>query len=558
MKIRRALLALALCLTTPWRAAGEAPPPAPPVQWKHDWANGAVFYQILVRSFADSNGDGKGDLPGLVSKLDYLNDGDPATHDDLGVDAIWLLPVFSSGSYHGYDTLDYDDIDRELGTNEDFQRLCREAHKRGIRVIVDLVLNHTSIDHPWFKDSASSPKSPKRDWYVWRPDDPGWTRPWSNDATWHKKNGDYYYGLFWSGMPDLNFRNPEVRAEAERIAKLWLDRGVDGFRLDAARHLIEGPDGEQADTPETHAFWKEFAAYVRGVRPDAILVGEVWTGSQGIAPYYGDTSVIAGGDELPMTFDFPIGGAIVSAVKTGKAVNVFSQLHEMQRYYPRGVLDAPFLKNHDQARVATELDGDLPRLRAAAAVLLTLPGAPFIYYGEEIGMRNYGPGFGSRGGAGKQDQDKRTPLPWDGTPRGGFSTAKPWHDFSGGHETLNVASERADPGSLLSRYRDLIALRHGSEALRQGELELQPAQEGILLFLRRSAGETVLVAHNLGATAASATGVKLPDGVPSVLFADPGVGALTPGKGGWTVEIPPFSFGAWKIQAGGTPKASAP
>ncbi|MCB1058058.1 MAG: alpha-amylase, partial [Acidobacteria bacterium] len=207
--------------------------PPEPVQWDLDWADGAVFYEIFVRSFADSDGDGIGDFKGLTAKLDYLNDGDPATTGDLGIEGIWLMPVFASPSYHGYDTTDYDAVNPEYGTLEDFETFLAEAHRRGIRVIVDLVLNHTSAQHPWFVASASSPDSPKRDWYEWSDTDPGWTRPWGEPGapTWHEKNGAYYYGIFWSGMPDLNFRNPEVREEAKRLARQWLDRGVDGFRL---------------------------------------------------------------------------------------------------------------------------------------------------------------------------------------------------------------------------------------------------------------------------------------------------------------------------------------
>ena len=225
-----------------------------------------------MRSFQDSDGDGKGDLKGLSSRLDYVK--------DLGVDALWLMPVFDSPSYHGYDTTDYEKINPDYGTNGDFERLLAEAHRRGMHVVVDLVLNHTSWKHPWFVESASSPGSPKRDWYVWSATDLHWPQPWNaNSDTWHEKNGAYYYGLFWAGMPDLNYRTPAVREEAKRIASLWLSRGVDGFRLDAARHLIETGPGEhgQNDTPETHAFWKEFAAYVRSVKQDAVLIGENWT-----------------------------------------------------------------------------------------------------------------------------------------------------------------------------------------------------------------------------------------------------------------------------------------
>ena len=262
------------------------------------------------------------------------------------------MPVFASPSYHGYDTVDYETINPDYGTNADFARLLSEAHRRGIRVIVDFVVNHTGSGHPWFVDSASSPSSAHRDWYVWRTDDPGWTQPWGGtNPTWHPLNGFYFYGVFWSGMPDLNFRTPAVRREIERLASLWLDRGVDGFRLDAARHIVEdGPGQAQVDTPETHAYWKEFAAFVRAAKPQATLVGENWTDTPIIATYFGSTAEIAGGDELPMNFDFPLAERILAGVDSGDAAAISAKLAEIQGVYPPGVVDAPFLTNHDQVR----------------------------------------------------------------------------------------------------------------------------------------------------------------------------------------------------------------
>src|SRR5205085_5554719 len=253
---------------------GGAPPLVPATRepaLSAEWWNGAVVYEVFVRSFSDSDGDGKGDLAGLIKKLDYLNDGDPSTSTDLGVDAIWLMPIFASPSYHGYDTTDYESINPAFGTSADFDAVIAAAHQRGIKVILDLVLNHTGSGHPWFVDSAASPASAHRNWYVWSATDPGWTPPWGGGGdTWHFLNGSYYYGVFFSGMPDLNYRSQAVGDEMKRIAKVWLDRGADGFRLDAARYLIEnGSGGGQEDQPETHAFWKEFSAYVRSVKPSA-------------------------------------------------------------------------------------------------------------------------------------------------------------------------------------------------------------------------------------------------------------------------------------------------
>jgi len=546
---------LALLMCAPQHAAppaairAERPPtrtvaPRGPVQWQNDWARGAVFYEVFVRSFRDSDGDGKGDLKGLIEKLDYLNDGDPATTTDLGVDALWLMPVFASPSYHGYDTIDYETINPDYGSNSDFARLLSEAHRRGIRIILDFVINHTGSDHPWFVDSASSASSAHRNWYVWSPTDPGWTQPWGgSNPTWHPLNGSYFYGVFWSGMPDLNFRTPAVRREIERLARLWLDRGVDGFRLDAARHIIEDGGGQaQVDTPETHAYWKEFASFVRAARPEATLVGENWTDTPIIATYYGSTAEIAGGDELPMNFDFPLGDRILSAVDSGDAPAIAAKLAEIQRTYPAGVCDAPFLTNHDQVRVATRLGSSPGKLRNAAAILLTLPGAPFLYYGEEVGLQN-----GTTG----NDEAKRTPMPWDASAGGGFTGGSPWFPFAPGKESANVALETGDPGSLLSRYRSLIRARKSAQALRIGTLELLTPASGsspVLAFVRAAGSERVLVLHNLSDSVAAAGGYPLAVAQAQEIFADAHVGQPVGAAGAWTVSLSPRGTAIWRIQ----------
>ncbi len=545
MRVRIAALVLAwLAAASAWPAgppaAGEAAAPAGP-----GWARGAVFYEVFVRSFADSDGDGKGDLAGLTARLDYLRSGQPGSKEDLGVDAIWLMPIFKSPSYHGYDTSDYETVNRDYGTNEDFVRLCREAHRRGLRVIVDLVLNHTSWQHPWFLLSASRNASQYRDWYVWRTDDPGWTRTWDTVPTWHglpDQPGRYYYGIFWGGMPDLNYRNPAVRAEMKWIAKLWLDRGADGFRLDAVRHLVEtGPGPGQEDTAETHAWLREFAAYVRSIRPDAVLVGEAWTRDAGqFARYFGDTARVPGGDEIPVLFDFGLAEALLQGLRSGDASPIADRLRQNLATLPSGADAAPFLTNHDTIRVATQLGGDPARLRTAAALLLTLPGSPFIYYGEEIGLRQPNNG---------DDEFKRTPMPWDGSPGAGFSSGTPWQRVLKDHETVNVAAQARDRSSLLWRYRQLIRLRHGSEALRLGDLELLPSSGGLLAFVRRSGRQAVLVVHNLGTAPARAGPLALPGQKPVPLFADPGVAPPALGPGGWTIELPPLASGVWKLEA---------
>ncbi len=534
-----ALCALALlCGALVASAAPPAHPvPAEPPGWQLEWARGAVFYEVFVRSFADSNGDGVGDFNGLTAKLDYLK--------DLGVEGLWLMPIFESPSYHGYDTVDYEKVDSEYGTQEDFDRLVREAHRRGIRIVLDFVINHTGVDHPWFVESASSPRSPKRDWYVWRPDDPGWTQPWGKGPTWHPRGDAYYYGIFWGGMPDLNYRNPEVRAEVERLASLWLSRGVDGFRLDAARHIVEkGPGEQQNDTPETHAFWREFSAYVRGVRPDALLVGEVWSDTQHIVPYYGSTARLSGGDELPMLFNFPVAEAMLGSLQSGDAARLASQLAEVSAAYPRGVLTAPFLANHDQVRVATQLDGQEGKIRLASSLLLTLPGTPFLYYGEELGLPN--------GPKEEGDPAKRRPLPWDGSEKGGFTTGKPWAPLVEGWRKQNVAAELGDTGSLLHRYRLLIHVRRASPALRYGTLRMLPRSKeapSVVAFLRETEGEQVLVVHNLGAEPATVS-QPLSASPREPLFADPDVTATAePGKKGtWKLTLPAYSTAVWRLR----------
>jgi alpha-amylase len=528
--------------SSPQHPPGELAPAA-----GDEWYRKAVFYEVFVRSFQDSNGDGKGDLKGLISRLDYLNDGDPNTTQDLGVDALWLMPIFASPSYHGYDVVDYERIEPDYGTVEDFELLCAEAHRRGMRVILDFVINHSGVGHPWFVESASSPSSAKRGWYLWRDQDPGWKQPWSvfsNYPTWHARNGAYYYGVFWGGMPDLNLQNPELRAEVKRLASLWLSRGADGFRLDAARYLIEtGGGAGQADTPETHAFWKEFAAHVRQVKPDAVLVGENWSTTPVIATYYGSTQGVPGGDELPLNFNFPLAEQLLAGVNGGNAAPIAAKLAEMAKVYPAGVSDAPFLTNHDMVRVATQLGGHSGKLANAAALLLTLPGAPFLYYGEELGMAN---------GTAQNDEAKRTPMPWNGTASGGFTTGTPWHGFAPGHTAgANVAAQTGVPGSLLSRYRALIRARQASEALSLGGLKLFTSTSGVsstLAFVRTQGEERVLVVHNLTDNTVPAGPFPIPGATAEVLFTDRNVSALTGGASGWQANLSPRSTGIWRLK----------
>jgi len=451
------------------------------------WWNDAVFYEVFVRSFQDSDGDGIGDLQGLIDRLDYLNDGDPTTTDDLGVTGIWLMPVAQSPSYHGYDTTDYYTIEEDYGSNEDFKRLIEEAQRRGIKVIVDLVLNHTSTEHPWFVESAGDPSSDKRDWYIWSPSDDGSRAPWvGGGPVWHKSGDEYYFAMFWEGMPDLNYRNPEVTAEMQSAARFWLEEmGVDGFRLDAVRHLVE--EGTRyAGAPATHQWLAGFDDFIDTVDPEALTVGEVWDTTAQVAPYVKD-------DEVDLAFEFDLAESILASVQQGKPVASAQKLADKLTAYPTGQF-AAFLSNHDQPRVATTLFKDPEGNKLAATTLLTLPGVPFIYYGEEIGMTGN-----------KPDELIRTPMQWSDTANAGFTNGVPWQPVNKGFEQLNVAAQDADADSLLSLYRRLIHLRNDHPALLRGAfVPVESSCDSTLAFMRQAPigdadapdGQAVLVVLN--------------------------------------------------------------
>ncbi len=449
---------------------GSSTPGAP-------WTRGAVCYEIFVRSFSDSDGDGVGDVNGLIQKLDYI--------EGLGARCIWLMPVAESPSYHGYDVTNYYRVDPEYGSNDDFKRLVAEAHRRGIRVLVDLVLNHVSSEHPFFKDASQGPGSAHRDWFRWS------ATPGSN---WHRSpvRDEYYYGFFWSGMPDLNFENPAVREEAKRIARFWLEAmGVDGFRLDAVRHLIE--EGDSAtNTAGTHAVLREFGQYVRSIAPEAFTIGEVWDSTGMLLTYYPD--------QLDAYFAFELSDALLSAVRTRSAAHLFDGYLRLQRELPADRW-APFLRNHDQTRTLTALGGDVAGAKLAATLLLTLPGLPFVYYGEEIGMTGD-----------KPDERLRTPMHWSRGRAAGFTRGTPWEALQPDSLTANVEAQEADTGSLLSLYRRLIQLRAANPALSSGELvPLVGSNEAVAAYLRRAGERVVLVVANLGATALAGVTLSSPE-----------------------------------------------
>ena len=491
-------------------------PKGPPDQVLPWWAE-TTFYELFVRSFADSDGDGIGDLRGLIDHLDYLNDGDPATNNDLGVTGLWLMPVAESPSYHGYDVTNYTAIEPDYGTGEDFPDFVTAAHERGIRVLVDLVMNHTSRLHPWFQD-ATTPGSDHDDWYVWSDSNPGWP-PAAGPSPWHPSGDRFYYGAFWEGMPDLNLRNPDVTAALEEIASVWLhDFGVDGFRLDAAKHLIETGADAQVNTPETHVWLQGFRDAAHAVRPDSLVLGEVWDARATTVSYVADGS-------LDLAFDFGIGPAIENAVQLGDSSTLDATQAELSGRYPAGSL-ATFLTNHDQPRVMTDLRGNVDQAKQAAAALLTGPGVPFVYYGEELGLTGT-----------KPDEQIRTPFPWSATGPGfGFTTASPWEPFAEGAETANVATESADPRSLLSAYRKLIWLRSTYPTLATGAvLPATASVPGVSAVLRTSGREALLVVHNLGNDAATNVTISIAESpLCGITFGD-----LLYGPGEYDVPSPP-------------------
>ncbi|MBF6605302.1 MAG: DUF3459 domain-containing protein [Chloroflexi bacterium] len=493
---------------------GSAAPPCPasaaepvPALGQPGWWVDRVFYEVFVRSFADSNGDGVGDLRGLISKLDYLNDGNPGTTSDLGVTGLWLMPIMPSPSYHGYDVTDYEAVNAAYGSLADLRTLVREAHRRGIAVILDMPFNHTSSQHPWFVDSRT-PGSTHADWYVWA-DSPGGTN-------WFPDGKRFYYAAFGPNMPDLNFRDPAVTEAIDSIASFWLgDVGVDGFRLDAAKYLVEDGAVTQ-NTPETHAWLGSFRRTVEATHPGSLLLGEVWDTSATSASYVPNA--------LDMTFDFGLAGAYVAAANGGQAWGLAGILGRVVALYPPGGFGA-FLTNHDMDRLATQTGGDPARMRLAADLLLTGPGVPFVYYGEEIGMS----------GA-KPDPRIRTPMRWTSAPRtAGFTSGTPWEPLSGDAATIDVADESADPGSLLSHYRTLIALRAAHPAFAHGTLVVAGSSSGsVLATIRRSADETLLVLANLGTTAVTNETVSLASGP---LCGTPAVRVVY-GSGGVTGDPP--------------------
>jgi len=451
-----------------------------------------VYYEIFVRSFYDSDGDGIGDLQGVIEKLDYLNDGDPNTTDDLGVTGIWLMPINPSPSYHGYDVTDYRSIHPDYGTLDDFKRLLAEADKRGIKIIMDLVVNHTSTEHDWFKQAASDKASATRDWYIWAEDQgktPSGVSAAGSGSPWHELNGANYMGTFWGGMPDLNFDNPKVREEMKDIGKFWLELGVDGFRIDAAKHIYEDmmSDKGEETTAKNTAWWQEFRASMNEVNPEAYIVGEIWDNSAAvIAPYLNNA--------FDSGFNFSLGESIIGAAMNEKDNNLAFTLERTYGLYSQvsggKFTDAAFLTNHDMNRVMSQLKDDGNHAKMAAGILLTMPGNPFIYYGEEIGMK----------GA-KPDEQIREPMIWSNTGSDKGQTTWEPLKHNRGDQVLGVEQQTDDEESLLSRYRTLIRWRNEMPALSRGTIEsYSSGNQQVMAYIRRTNDSSALVVHNLSGT----------------------------------------------------------
>jgi alpha-glucosidase len=485
------------------------------------WWQSGIFYQVYPRSFQDSNADGVGDVTGMIVRLPYLV--------ALGVDAVWLSPIFPSPmADFGYDIADYTGIDPLFGTMEDFDTLVNAVHSNGLKIILDLVPNHTSEQHPWFVESRSSRDNPKRDWYIWRDPGPDGGPPnnwlsefggsaWEHDAA----TGQYYYHAFLAQQPDLNWRNPAVREAIYEVMRFWLRRGVDGFRVDVIWHLIkdaefrdnppnpyyrEGrPPHEKiltrysTDQPEVH----EVVAEMRRVTEEfdsRVLIGEIYLPLDRLVAYYGND---LSGAQMPFNF------ALISTLWSARSIEKI--IADYEGALPPGAWPNWVLGNHDRPRVASRAGKE--QARVAAMLLLTLRGTPTLYYGDEIGMHQVAiapdqvrdPFEKNVPGIGVGRDGCRTPMQWDATANAGFSTSAPWLPVANDFARENVVNLDADAQSILSLYKALIKLRRATPALLTGSYMPIAAQGDLLLYRRQSEGETVVIALNLGAEPVSVT-----------------------------------------------------
>ncbi|MGZ9163904.1 MAG: maltose alpha-D-glucosyltransferase [Anaerolineales bacterium] len=487
------------------------------------WYKDAIFYQVYVRAFHDSNGDGHGDIQGLAQKLDYLQ--------ELGVDCIWLMPLYPSPlKDDGYDIADYYNIADTFGTLDDFKNLLEAAHQRDIRIIMDLVLNHTSDQHPWFQDSRADRNSPYRDYYVWSDTDQKYrdariifvdTEP--SNWTWDETAGQYYWHRFYASQPDLNYDNPNVQEEMIKVARFWLELGIDGFRADAVPYLFEREGTNCENLPETHVYLKKLRAFIDQNYPGRILLCEANQWPEHVRPYFGD------GDEFHMGFHFPIMPRIYMAIKKGRAEDMREILRRTPSI-PENCQWCIFLRNHDELtlemvteeerqwmwenyapeprmrlnlgirrRLTPLLDNDQRKIRLAYSLLFTLPGSPILYYGDEIGMGE-NIWLEDRNGV-------RTPMQWEMGETAGFSKAPVEtlyapviDDEMYGPARVNVALQRSDPNSTLNVIRHMIAKRKQHQAFGWGEFEWIDFQNGnVAAYQRAYQDETILVIQNLSA-----------------------------------------------------------
>ena len=441
-----------------------------------------VKYEVFVLAFADSNGDGKGDIRGLTSRLGHL--------EDLGVNGVWLMPIMNSPSYHKYDVIDYKSIHPDYGTIEDFKEFVKAAHNKNIRVIVDLVMNHTSTQHRWFKEASSARTNPYRDYYVWAMKDSirsqisKKTTSFDSDniTQWHAVNGDttseHYYGFFWGGMPDLNFDSEKLMQEFADIGSFWLkEMDVDGFRLDAAAHIF--PADRASDN---HSFWRKFRAEMQKIKPDVYLVGEVWLKAQEVAPYL---------QGLPALFNFDMSYAITSVVKSGmdtmRLINRYKEIIDYYKSVNPDYVDATFLTNHDQNRIMSQLGDNPQKMRIAAGILLTLPGTPYIYYGEEIGMKGV-----------KPDEQIREPFIWAEGKADPLQTTWEQPKYSTDKTVQPLSEQKDDPHSIFNFYKDFIRFRNGSKALTLGAItSTNFSIAEVVSFKRKHQDEELLVLNNV-------------------------------------------------------------
>jgi len=521
---RRVSLCAVAVLCLLWLAISCQTPTKPAAEQPHPWWQHAVFYEIYPRSFADSNNNGIGDLNGIASKLDYLK--------ELGVDAIWITPCFPSPQVDfGYDVSDYENIDPMYGTLADFDHLEKEASQRGIRIILDFVINHTSDQHPWFLDSRSSRTSAHRDWYIWRdgkaPGQPpnNWLSTFGGSAwQYDPKTKQYYYHYFYPQQPDLNWRNPAVKDAMFDVTRFWYKRGVSGFRLDAVDTLFEDPNlhdnpvlsGKDAygdpieenkyndNLPEVHDVLRDLRKVAD--QYSAVLIGETWTDNIAeLNRYYGDHN-----DELQLPMDFLF--TMVNKLSPAEFRKRIAEVNSASGWPTFVISNHDIVRSYDRYGDGVHND-QIAKLMAG--LYLTLRGTPIMYYGEEIGMKTTPPTrredvkdpIGRRGWPKEKGRDgERTPMQWDDSVNAGFSQAKPWLPVPPTYKTHNVADELKDPSSVLSFYKKVLALRHSNEALLDGDyIPLNENDQNVLSYLRSYESEAVLIALNMSGTGQKTT-----------------------------------------------------